>query len=450
MSLALLVDIGSTFTKATLVDLSTGRLAGRAQAPTSVDMGIQYGLRNAENAVLTQAQATPARVSLRLAASSAAGGLRMVTVGLVPELTAEAANLAALGAGARVLAAYAYRLSGKDIARIAAASPDILLLCGGTNGGDTETVLYNAAQIARAPLSCPVVFAGNKNAADEILDMLNAANIHAVISDNVMPELGRLQVDSARCAIRDLFLQNVVKGKGLSAVRQWADSEIGPTPVAVQMGVQLAQSLLGAEPLIAFDVGGATTDVYSIGGETAKQGAYLQGLPRPKLMRTVEGDLGLRVSLPSLMSAATPEQLLSRSIDVVSLDQWIANPETQTSSHLPASVDDALASLCVELAAVRHVGTLELLPTPMGYTGIQRGKDLSQAQYVIGTGGVLARAEDIASVLTACRASQKYPLSLLPHNPQALRDRNYVLYAAGLLSNRYPNAARTLLLESLG
>lgn len=449
MSLALLVDIGSTFTKAALVDLNTGRLVGRAQAPTSVDLGVHYGLVSAEKAVLAQAQASPSRVTLRLAASSAAGGLRMVTVGLVPELTAEAARLAALGAGARVLAVYAYKLSSRDIDRIIADAPDILLLCGGTDGGDTETVLHNAQRLSRAHLSCPVVYAGNKNVADEVVEIFSKGRARLTVTDNVMPKLGQLHVESVRNAIRDIFFENIANSKGLSWVRQWADDEVCPTPAAVQKGVVVAQLLLGPATIMAFDVGGATTDVYSLGGEEPRKGAYLHGLPMPRFMRTVEGDLGLRVSLPSLMCAATSEHLAAHGLDVADLARWVTSSELRTSADLPRAVDEALASVCVELAAVRHTGTLELLPTPMGYTGIQRGKDLSGTQYIIGTGGMLTRAEDLQRILSSCRASPAHPLSLLPLNPQELQDKNYILYAAGLLAERYPSVAKKLVEESL-
>ena len=62
----------------------------------------------------------------------------MVTVGLVRELTAEAARQAALGAGAKLVGTFAYRLTAADIAQIDALAPDILLLCGGTDGGNAR------------------------------------------------------------------------------------------------------------------------------------------------------------------------------------------------------------------------------------------------------------------------------------------------------------------------
>ncbi|NQV54446.1 MAG: glutamate mutase L, partial [Rhodospirillales bacterium] len=58
----------------------------------------------------------------RLASSSAAGGLKMITIGLVKELTVEAAKRAALGAGAKLVGIFANRSSALSKS-LAGASP---------------------------------------------------------------------------------------------------------------------------------------------------------------------------------------------------------------------------------------------------------------------------------------------------------------------------------------
>jgi len=93
MSLALLIDFGSTYTKVMAVDLETERSIGRAQAPSTVDTDVLQGLLRALE--LLKARVNLDNVSLKLASSSAAGGLRMVAVGLIARLTSEAANRAA-------------------------------------------------------------------------------------------------------------------------------------------------------------------------------------------------------------------------------------------------------------------------------------------------------------------------------------------------------------------
>ena len=114
----------------------------------------------------------------------------MVTVGLVRELTAEAARQAALGAGAKLVGTFAYKLTAGDVEEIAAFAPDILLLAGGTDGGNDAVILHNAERLADSPLACPIVVAGNRQAADGVTAMLEDAGKSVSPCDNVMPEFG--------------------------------------------------------------------------------------------------------------------------------------------------------------------------------------------------------------------------------------------------------------------
>ena len=94
----LLIDYGSTYTKVTAVDVSESKLLGCASAYTTVSTGVDEGLASA----LSELERLTGKLEFhkRLACSSAAGGLRMVAIGLVPELTAKAASMASMGAGA--------------------------------------------------------------------------------------------------------------------------------------------------------------------------------------------------------------------------------------------------------------------------------------------------------------------------------------------------------------
>lgn len=99
MKPVLLIDFGSTYTKVTAADVDEGRLLGTANAYTTVQSDINNGLSDA----LSKLEKVTGKLDFceRYAASSAAGGLRMLASGLVPELTAEAAKCASLGAGAK-------------------------------------------------------------------------------------------------------------------------------------------------------------------------------------------------------------------------------------------------------------------------------------------------------------------------------------------------------------
>ncbi|MDP2707583.1 MAG: glutamate mutase L, partial [Burkholderiales bacterium] len=141
MTAALLIDFGSTYTKLRAIDLEQRRILGSGQGPSTATSDIMVGMK-AALANLEQQLGSLPHFKYRLASSSAAGGLRMITVGLVRELTAEAARRAALGAGAKLIGTFAYRLTHADIEKIIALAPDILLLAGGTDGGNSEVILH--------------------------------------------------------------------------------------------------------------------------------------------------------------------------------------------------------------------------------------------------------------------------------------------------------------------
>ncbi|MEO8441714.1 MAG: glutamate mutase L, partial [Betaproteobacteria bacterium] len=140
MAAALLIDFGSTYTKLRAIDLERRSVLGSGQGPSTVASDIAIGM-HAALADLERRVGAPPKFKYRLASSSAAGGLRMVTIGLVRELTAEAARQAALGAGAKLVGTFANRLTAADLATITTLAGEIVLLAGGTDGGNAEVIL---------------------------------------------------------------------------------------------------------------------------------------------------------------------------------------------------------------------------------------------------------------------------------------------------------------------
>ena len=257
MNNALLIDFGSTYTKLRAVDLESLRILGSGQGPSTVMTDITVGMK----AALTDLERRMGRLptfKYRLASSSAAGGLRMVTVGLVRELTAEAARRAALGAGAKLVGTYAYRLTAGDVQNIRRLSPDIILLSGGTDGGNTEVVLHNAAALAKSGLACPIVYAGNRATAYEAQRLFAPGTV--ITTENVMPEFNVLNIEPARAAIRRIFIDRIVHAKGMDRVQAEVDSVLMPTPAAVLEGARLIADGVkgsgGLGPLLVLDPGG--------------------------------------------------------------------------------------------------------------------------------------------------------------------------------------------------
>jgi uncharacterized protein (TIGR01319 family) len=440
---ALLIDFGSTWTKLRAIDLDTGALLGTAQGPSTVATDINLGLDRALSA-LESAMGERSSFAYRLACSSAAGGLRMVTVGLVRELTAEAARQAALGAGAKLVGQFAYRLTKNDVREIETLAPDILLLCGGTNGGNSEVILHNAHALAQSAARCPVVVAGNRETTDEIVALMSRDGRAAIGTDNVLPALDRLDIEPARGAIRDVFMQRIVTAKGIDRASANIDHVLMPTPAAVLDAARLLSDGVsereGLGPLVVVDPGGATTDVHSIGsGEPTTPGVIRYGLPEPHAKRTVEGDLGMRHNASAIVDAvgvkaiaATAGVTAHAAIEV--LRRIEADVEALPTSDAEMRIDEALVCSAVDMAMGRHAGSIETVYTAQGPVQVQRGKDLSDVAWVVGTGGAVVHARDPTKILRATLSTTSKPRELRPRAPRLALDRHYLLFAAGLLA----------------
>ena len=168
----LLIDFGSTFTKVVYIDLYRNKIIAQAQHPSTVDSNITEGLKECFKKISEVSGIDDLVSSEALACSSAAGGLRIACIGFVPDYSSEAANLAALGAGARVIGCYSYEITQKEIEEIKNLRPDIILLTGGTDGGDKKVIIHNAKMLAGCEWpETNIIVAGNKAAYDEINDI---------------------------------------------------------------------------------------------------------------------------------------------------------------------------------------------------------------------------------------------------------------------------------------
>jgi len=452
---ALLIDFGSTYTKLRAIDLDDVRILGSGQGPSTVRSDVTIGMR----AALADLEANLGRLPqfrYRLASSSAAGGLRMVTIGLVRELTAEAARQAALGAGAKLVGAFSNKLTRGDLDAIESLAPDIILLAGGTDGGNTEVVLHNAKALAERKLSVPIVYAGNRVAADEAREAL--AHMPLTLAANVMPEIGVLSTDSARDAIREIFIKRIVHAKGIDRAQTMFDDVLMPTPAAVMEGARLLADGDGKRPglgeLLVVDPGGATTDVHSIARGDPAEGALQKGLPEPRVKRTVEGDLGMRHSAASVVEAAGADRIAAAAhmpaADVGAMLAHIAqNIEGIPQTPAQRAFDRALLLAAIEIAVKRHAGTIETVYTAIGPVQVQHGKDLTGIKTVVATGGAPIHLGEREALLAAARADSKDPRSLRPREPQLYLDRDYLLFAVGLLAAVEPQAALALALRSI-
>jgi uncharacterized protein (TIGR01319 family) len=457
VSVVALADFGSTYTKLRLIDADEGRLLARAEAPTSIGTDLMDGYAAALQAAVSSL-AGPVTIDDQLAVSSAGGGLRVAAVGLVADLTAAAAQQAALNAGARVEAVLAGNLGEGQLDELQAARPEIVLFAGGTDGGQADLVLENARRLAARKPGGYAVVACNADVAEDVAQLLRAAGTEAEVAGNVMPELGRLEIESARDAILRAFLEHVIGGKGLSASSEFTQMVKMPTPEAVLEATRLLARGTDAEPgigdLLVVDIGGATTDVHSDRAhEVAAPGIEEPLLPPPPTLRTVEGDLGLRAGAPGVLAVDRRWIEAELEIGEAAIGQAVShrsgNPEWIPGDEQEARIDGLLAVGCATHAIARHSGTMLLTRGEKGPPTVAReGPDLREVKLVLGTGGVFAHREDGQRILGEA-LRRRAPRSLAPHEPALGIDDSYILAAAGLLATRDPDAAMRLLRREL-
>jgi uncharacterized protein (TIGR01319 family) len=456
MSAYLLIDFGSTYTKLTAVDINHGVLLGTSSHYTTVNEDIHIGYHNALQSLY--AKIGTIAFSKIIACSSAAGGLKMAAVGLIEELTVEAAKRACYGAGGKVDLVFSHFLTLKEVQKIKEKHIDIVLLAGGTDGGNSEVVLHNAKMLSQANLNIPIIYAGNKSCQDEITEIFNQYNVKGFICDNIMPRLNVLNIDKAKEVVRKIFLENIIAAKGIKQIESEIDEVMLPTPFAVLKAAELlSKGYLheeGLGDLVISDIGGATTDIYSLGfGHPKRTDVVLKGLEEPFAKRTVEGDLGMRYSAEGVLATLSQQELdyyQEQGIDfVLETRKRHEHVDFIAKNESDAQIDRIFGGICNHVAISRHVGKMELAYTPMGQLYYQTGKDLSSVNYVIGTGGIVIHDSHPESILQKLCYDAKKPLELRPTNPTFLLDKQYILSAMGLLSIDYPEMALKIMKGSL-
>ncbi|MCL2376349.1 MAG: methylaspartate mutase accessory protein GlmL [Defluviitaleaceae bacterium] len=461
MKIYLLTDFGSTYTKVTAVDIESAKIVAFAKAFTTIETDVNLGFDAAKKEIA--AQLGQIEFEKCLAASSAAGGLKMVSSGLVPDLTAKASRLAAASAGAKVVKTYSYELTEFESEEIAAIAPDILLLSGGIDGGNKKVLLHNAEIIASVPANFSVIIAGNRSAAAGAAQILQRGGKNTVICENVMPAFGKLNILPAKAAIRDLFIENIITAKGLDAIAEIMDMEIIPTPLAVLEACELlsrgGDTEEGLGELMAYDLGGATTDVYSMAdGNPKVPNAFISGITEPFAKRTVEGDVGMRYSqsaLYDLILEDNPSAFYAEyGISAEKTSQWLeicaAEPGVLPMGEYEdySDVDSALAAEAIRISAARHAGYNEKIYTPAGEMFSQSGKDLTQVRYVIGSGGAVINAANPRAILQNAIYSPKDLNALKPLRPKLLLDMENCFAAMGLLSRFHGDVALRIMKNS--
>lgn len=428
----LFVDVGSTFTKVVVCDATSGAIVATSQSRTTIEHDVVCGF---ESALALIPREVVDRIEAAATSSSAAGGLRIASVGLTQTLSGRAGKLAALGAGGKVVLEAAGRLDERTLNELAAIAPHIVLLSGGVDGGDSETVIHNARALARLPNVPTTIIAGNKHAADEAAAALRDNATGVRVADNVFPQPGHVEVAATRSAVVDLFMEHITKAKGLDRLMALLGTDCEPTPLAVSRGMEVVAGVCG--PTVLVDVGGATTDVHSAGGRQHVHSGF--ELEEPDVTRTVEGDIGMRWGAPGIVEAMG-ERWCERTDQQLDCDiRAEAARRAESPGYLPVNsseqmIESVLAQAAIMTALERHAGRVVVRNNPWGNRYRIQGKDLRRNGLVLGTGGIFRHLPARHTVM--CAALEEADSSMLPKEPRIGFDDEYALFAVGLAASR--------------
>jgi uncharacterized protein (TIGR01319 family) len=417
-------DCGSTTTKAILIEKigDTYRQTYRGEAPTTVEAPFEDVTRGVLNAIAEIEELsgrkildgdqiiTPCRdektgVDIYISTSSAGGGLQMMVTGVVQNMTGESAQRAALGAGAiviDVLAANDGRLPHEKIERIRTMRPDMILMAGGTDGGAVNHVVEMAEYVAAAEprprfgvtYKLPLIYAGNREAQSQVRKILEEKSA-LVITENIRPVLERENLAPARNKIHDLFLEHVMQqAPGYKKLMEMTGAPIMPTPAAVGL---IMEAIAKREHLnlIGVDIGGATTDVFSV----------FEGM----FNRTVSANLGMSYSVSNVLAEAGLANIMRWvpfTIDEQTLRNRIKNKMIR-----PTTIPQTLDELQIEQAIAREALRLALIhhkSLATGLKGVQQERtisdvfeqqasgqsliDMLKLDLIVGSGGILSHA----------------------------------------------------------
>lgn len=465
----LATDCGSTTTKAILIERVDGqyRLSVRGEAPTTVEapfddvtVGVVNAVREVEELsgrrildenelIIRPAQDGKTGVDIYLSTSSAGGGLQMTVAGVVKAMSAESAQRAALGAGAIIIDVIAVDDGRKDyekVKRIRELRPDMILASGGTDGGTVKHLAEIAEMLLAADpkprlghgMSLPVIFAGNKDAREPFKEILDD-KVDIRMVDNLRPTMESENLGPAREAIHELFLQHVMQqAPGYGKLSSWVESGIMSTPNAVGKIIETIAEQFGIN-VLAVDIGGATTDVFSVFGGT--------------FTRTVSANLGMSYSICNVLTEA----------GVANIDRWVPfeTEEADLRNRLrnkmirPTTIPHTLDDLRIEQAVSREALRLAFdhhKSLARSLTGVQQQRSVGELLNQGGTGQTLVRMMDLDMIIGsggvlshAPRAAETAYMMLDAYQPEGVtmlaKDSIFMMPQLGVLSTVQPEAA---------
>jgi len=463
-----ITDVGSTTTKALLfrrTDSGSWEYF-RREAPTTVEkpdedvsIGVVGAIRALEQETGEVLLENGAPAVTYLSTSSAGGGLAMVVTGLVRQFTADTADRVALGAGAIVLDVVCMndgRTAYRQIEDLKRLRPDMVLLAGGYDGEAITAPVFLAELIVESELhpklnpdaKLPVVYAGNVNAGGYAEQALGEDFLFRSVP-NVRPTEEVENTRPAREAIHEIFMDHVMSmAPGYEKLKPWVSAPIRPTPAAFSDLLALVSADLDTA-ILAIDIGGATTDVFS---------AY-----RGQVVRTVSANIGMSYSVLNVARLAGTRPIAEAlDFEIGEKELWnrIGNKHVHPTG-LPTTAEGAMIEWATATVAIReavreHLEVMRGIPEPE-FADLFDVNDMLREEperpepagrlkmsgygLVIGSGGILSHSPRDAAVMMLTGALE------LDGRIELAVDRAFMFPHLGVLSETDPNLAKELFFE---
>lgn len=445
----LAIDVGTAVTRALLFDVVEGvyRFVASGQAPSTAEapfrdigIGIREAITNLQNVVgskmlssdnglISPSQPDGSGVDAVIATVSAGPVVKTVVVGLLSDVSLHSARRLAETTYSRVVETLDlsdHRKPEQQLDSIVRSRPDLVLLAGGTDGGASRSIQKMLEAVGLACYLMPmekrpmILYAGNKELAGEVQEMLGGHAGKLQISSNVRPSLETEDLAPASRELASLVVKLRERQiKGMDELNTWTAGNILPTAYAQGRMIRFLSKLYeSTRGLLSVNVGASATMVAAGFAGDLTLGVYPQ--------------FGLGESLTGLLQHTELDGImrwLSLDISPNTLREYLFQKSFYPSA-IPATKDE----YAIMQAIARQVLYLSVRSARRDFPASARsaGADLMPPlDLILAGGGVVSEGASLGqSLLLLLDAIQ--PIGVMP----ILLDQNNLLPSLGVAATR--------------
>ncbi len=251
--------------------------------------------------------------------ASAIAPLRVLVMGLMQDLSLNAAQRAVVGSSA-ILAGVLSQGEGLDPNRwwqhLLESRPDIVLIVGGIEGGATKAVTDLAqlaaiyAQLAASKEQPIVVYAGNSDAAGSVIAVLQKAGVDPLIVPNVLPALNVQNLEPVRKALDDICQRHrLTHVPGMNRLAGWTLAPIAGVPRSFGQVIRYVGERYDLN-VVGVDVGSRSTVVAASSTGSDAESEDWSDEKKPVSAAIVHSDIGVGLGVPAALERIPIEKVL--------------------------------------------------------------------------------------------------------------------------------------------